>query len=84
MLQRDVHTRTCTQTFIAVLSITSELGCNQDVLQKVKKKNKLIRPDTIMEYYSMLIIKKAEHQVIDAFELWYWKRLLRVPWIAEI
>ena len=37
-----------------------------------------------MEYYSMLIIKKAEHQIIEAFELWYWKRLLRVPWIAEI
>ena len=36
-----------------------------------------------MEYYSMLIIKKAEHQIIDAFELWCWKRLLRVPWIAK-
>ena len=29
------------------------------------------------------IIKKAEHQRIDAFELWYWRRLLRVPWIAR-
>ena len=28
-------------------------------------------------------IKKAECQRIDAFELWYWKRLLRVPWIAR-
>ena len=27
-------------------------------------------------------IKKAEHQRIDAFELWCWRRLLRVPWIA--
>ena len=27
-------------------------------------------------------IKKAEHWRIDAFELWYWKRLLRVPWAA--
>ena len=27
-----------------------------------------------------LSIKKAEHQRIDAFELWYWRRLLRVPW----
>ena len=27
-------------------------------------------------------IKKAEHQRIDAFELWYWIRLLRVPWTA--
>ena len=28
-------------------------------------------------------IKKAEHQRIHAFELWCWKRLLRVPWIAR-
>ena len=28
-------------------------------------------------------IRKAEHQGIDAFELWGWKRLLRVPWTAR-
>ena len=28
-------------------------------------------------------IKKAEHQRIDAFELWFWRRLLRVPWTAR-
>ena len=28
-------------------------------------------------------IKKAEHQRIDAFELWCWRRLLRVPWPAR-
>ena len=28
-------------------------------------------------------IKKAEHQRIDAFELWCWRRLLRVPWTAR-
>ena len=28
-------------------------------------------------------IKKAEHQRIDAFELWCWKRLLRVPWMTR-
>ena len=28
-------------------------------------------------------LKKAEHQRIDAFELWCWRRLLRVPWIAR-
>ena len=28
-------------------------------------------------------IKKAEHRRIDAFELWYWKRLLGVPWTAR-
>ena len=29
-------------------------------------------------------VKKAEHQRIDAFELWCWRRLLRVPWTARI
>ena len=28
-------------------------------------------------------IKKVEHQRIDAFELWCWRRLLRVPWTAR-
>ena len=28
-------------------------------------------------------IKKAEHWRIDGFELWYWRRLLRVPWMAR-
>ena len=28
-------------------------------------------------------IKKAEHRRIDAFELWYWRRLLRFPWTAR-
>ena len=29
-------------------------------------------------------VKKAERQNIDAFELWFWRRLLRVPWTARI
>ena len=28
-------------------------------------------------------MKEAEHRRIDAFELWFWKRLLRVPWTAR-
>ena len=28
-------------------------------------------------------MKKAEHRRIDAFELWYWRRLLRVPWTSR-
>ena len=35
-----------------------------------------------MKYVSRTI-KKAEHQRIDAFELWCWRRLLRVPWRAR-
>ena len=30
-----------------------------------------------------LTVKKAEHQIIDALELWCWRRLLRVPWTAR-
>ena len=32
--------------------------------------------------YESWAIKKVEHQRIDAFELWCWRRLLRVPWTA--
>ena len=28
-------------------------------------------------------VKKAKHRRIDVFELWYWRRLLRVPWTAR-
>ena len=33
--------------------------------------------------YESWTIKKADHQKIDAFELWCWRRLLRVPWTAR-
>ena len=33
--------------------------------------------------YESWTIKKAEHQIIDAFKLWWWRRLLRVPWTAR-
>ena len=37
----------------------------------------------VMYGYESWTIKKAEHRRIDAFELWCWRRLLRVPWIAR-
>ena len=37
----------------------------------------------IMYGYESHTIKKAEHQRIDAFELWCWRRLFRVPWTAR-
>ena len=37
----------------------------------------------VMYGYESWTVKKAEHQRIDAFELWYWRRLLRVPWTAR-
>ena len=36
----------------------------------------------VMYGYESWTIKKAEHQRIDALELWCWRRLYRVPWIA--
>ena len=38
---------------------------------------------TVVIYGESSTIHKAEHQRIDAFELWCWRRILRVPWIAR-
>ena len=37
----------------------------------------------VMYGFENWTIKKAEHQRIDAFEVWCWRRLLRVPWTAR-
>ena len=37
----------------------------------------------VMYWCESWTVKKAEHQRIDAFELWCWRRLLRVPWTAR-
>ena len=37
----------------------------------------------VMDGYESRTIKKAEHRRIDAFEMWCWRRLLRVPWTAR-
>ena len=37
----------------------------------------------VMYRYEIWTVKKAERQRIDAFELWCWRRLLRVPWTAR-
>ena len=37
----------------------------------------------VMYGHESRTVKKAEHQRIDAFELWCWRRLLRVPWAAR-
>ena len=44
--------------------------------------NALVFP-VVMYGYESWTIKKAEHQRIDAFELWCWRRLLRIPWTAR-
>jgi len=37
----------------------------------------------ILIWKNIKAVKKAEHERIDAFELWCWRRLLRVPWTAR-
>ena len=49
---------------------------------KVRLAKAMVFPVVMYECESWTI-KKAEHQRIDAFELWCWRRLLRVPWTAR-
>ena len=49
---------------------------------KVCLDNAMVIP-VVMYRYESWTIKKAEHWRIDAFELWCWRRLLRVPWTAR-
>ena len=49
---------------------------------KVRLVKALVFP-VVMCGYESWTIKKAEHRRIDAFELWCWRRLLRVPWTAR-
>ena len=52
------------------------------LLTKVRLVKAMVFP-VVMHECESWTIKKAEHQRIDAFELWCWRRLLRVPWIAR-
>ena len=52
------------------------------LLTKVCLVKAMVYPVVIYECESWTI-KKAEHQRIDAFELWCWRRLLKVPWTAR-
>ena len=57
---------------------------NRDItlLRKVHLVKAMVFP-VVMYGYESWAIKKAELQRIDAFELWCWRRLLRVPWTAR-
>ena len=49
---------------------------------KVRLVSAIVSP-VVMYGCESWTIKKAKHQRIDAFELWCWRRLLRVPWTAR-
>ena len=50
---------------------------------KVRLVKAMVFPVVMMYGCESWTIKKAEHQTINAFELWFWRRLLRVPWTAR-
>ena len=52
------------------------------LLTKVHLVKDMVFP-VVMYGYESWTVKKAEHRRIDAFELWCWRRLLRVPWTAR-
>ena len=49
---------------------------------KVRLVKAMVFP-VVMYGCESLTVKKVEHQKIDAFELWFWRRLFRVPWTAR-
>ena len=61
---------------------TRECIKKQILLTKFHVVKAMVFPVVMYEFKSWTI-KKAEHRRTDAFELWYWRRLLRVPWTTR-
>ena len=67
----------------AMTNLDSRLKSRDITLQtKVCLVKAMVFP-VVMCGYESWTIKKVEHQRIDAFQLWCWRRLLRVPWTAR-
>ena len=67
-----------------VMSNLDSIFKSRDItlLTKVHLVKAMVFP-VVMYGYESWTVKKAERQRIDAFELWCWRRLLRVPWTAR-
>ena len=77
--------------------ITADGDCSHEILRRlllgrkvmtnldsILKSRDITLPTKVRLVKAMVFpVKKAEHRIIDAFELWYWRRLLRVPWTAR-
>ena len=65
----------------AMTNLVSVLNTRDITLPtKVRLVKAMVFPVVIMD---VRVVKKAEHRRIDAFELWCWRRLLKVPWTAR-
>ena len=60
--------------------ITNSIDMSMNKLQELEMEASCA---AIHEVAKSWTVKKAEHRRIDAFELWCWRRLLRVPWTAR-
>ena len=67
---------------IAMTNLNSMLKSRDTLLTKVCLVKAMVFP-VVMYGCESWTVKKAEHWKIDAFELWCWRRLLRVPWTAR-
>ena len=83
---RDQHKVSVHQSpfWVCFLSNLDSILKSRDITSptKVRLVKAMVFPVVIYGCESWTI-KKAEHQRIDAVELWYWRRLLRVPWTAR-
>ena len=68
----------------AMTNLDSILKISRDITlpTKVRLVKAMVFP-VVMYGCESWTVKKAECQIIDAFELWCWRRLLRVPWTAR-
>ena len=77
---------------MAAINICSDFGAQNFFRLRVSNYLLLIKKPSSQSYgFSSSVygceswaVKKVEQERIDAFELWCWRRLLRVPWIARI
>ena len=67
----------------AKTNLDSILKCRDITLPKKIRIVKAMAFPVVMYRCENWIIKKAECQRVDAFKLWCWRRLLRVPWTAR-
>ena len=78
------ETKRCLLLGRKVMSNLDSIFKSRDITlpTKVRLVNAMVFP-VVMYGCENWTVKKVEHQRIDAFELWCWRRLLRVPWTAR-
>ena len=69
-------------TLISILYMTIELSNILRIISEYCLVKAMVFP-VVMYGYESWTVKKSEHRRIDAFELWCWRKLLRVPWTAR-